>query len=423
MPEARNPYGRRIIQNLYHYYGLNIRISQETEADILQYSKRICSGRECLPGMSLAGAILKDIAEYRKEEEITIYRTPTDIPSPCQNGSWGILWKTFSNRINVKNIILSGSPSFRNKYFGLNPNLMGLEPICIMIGHYLTEARNALYCVADDRDQAITIFENVTSDFIESLKTEGEKKLKSGLKEWAQNIKMLNINAKVDETPKVLIFGGVNLVNDHYPVEDYFLEIGIIPKVIEYAEFIELVLSASMVRFGFKRGYTTPKEQFDESLFDYTTFNKNELREAERAIRYMRTLEFFTSQCKSYRKIIGKTGLLFDPQIDLEDILEKGNEHASVNGITETPMIIGRFVLSLQSGVYDGLINLSTFNCQPAMNTQPIIRPIANKSDIPYAALDCEGPWLSINQKRLLETIAVQAKRVRRRKNELVLNS
>ncbi|MHA2283103.1 MAG: hypothetical protein ACXAC5_19860 [Promethearchaeota archaeon] len=104
-------------------------------------------------------------------------------------------------------------------------------------------------------------------------------------------------------------------------------------------------------------------------------------------------------------------------------ILLLRSEFASINAITETPMIIGRFINSLQSGVYDGLINLSTFNCQPAMNSQPIIRPIANKSDIPYAALDCEGPWLSTNQLRLLETIAVQAKREHRRKNELILNS
>ena len=85
-------------------------------------------------------------------------------------------------------------------------------------------------------------------------------------------------------------------------------------------------------------------------------------------------------------------------------------------------MITGRFIHALQSGVYDGFINLSTFNCQPAMNSQPIIRPIANKSDIPYAALDCEGPWLATNQLRLFETMAVQAKRERKRKNELIHN-
>ena len=52
------------------------------------------------------------------------------------------------------------------------------------------------------------------------------------------------------------------------------------------------------------------------------------------------------------------------------------------------------------------------------MNSQAIIRPLANKNDIPYAAIDCEGPWISTNQRRLLETIAIQAKRVRKKKNE-----
>ena len=42
-----------------------------------------------------------------------------------------------------------------------------------------------------------------------------------------------------------------------------------------------------------------------------------------------------------------------------------------------------------------------------------------SKNDIPYAAIDCEGPWISTNQRRLLETISIQAKRVREKKNKL----
>jgi hypothetical protein len=32
-------------------------------------------------------------------------------------------------------------------------------------------------------------------------------------------------------------------------------------------------------------------------------------------------------------------------------------------------------------------------------------------------ALDCEGPWLSANQLRLLESLTLQARRVRQSKN------
>ena len=116
-----------------------------------------------------------------------------------------------------------------------------------------------------------------------------------------------------------------------------------------------------------------------------------------------------------------KSGLLFDPFIDFIDLFEEGNKFVSANSLSETPVITGRFLHSIKDGIYDGLINLGTFNCQPAMNSQAIIRPLANKSDIPYAAIDCEGPWISTNQRRLLETIAIQAIRVRKKKNKFLI--
>lgn len=61
--------------------------------------------------------------------------------------------------------------------------------------------------------------------------------------------------------------------------------------------------------------------------------------------------------------------------------------------------------------------DLGSFNCQPAMNSQAVIRPLANTGDVPYVAMDCECPWISTNQRRLLETVAVQAKRIRKMKS------
>ena len=115
--------------------------------------------------------------------------------------------------------------------------------------------------------------------------------------------------------------------------------------------------------------------------------------------------------------------MLFDPYVDFIDLFEEGNKYVSANSISETPIIVGRFLYSIKDGIYDGLVNLGTFNCQPAMNSQAIIRPLANKCDIPYAAIDCEGPWISTNQSRLLETIAIQAKRVRKEKNQKLILS
>ena len=162
----------------------------------------------------------------------------------------------------------------------------------------------------------------------------------------------------------------------------------------------------------------TPKEQFDESLIDLSNLDEEEQGEVNKAIRNRKKMDFFDTQCKVFRRLIGKSGLLFDPFLNFVDLLEEGNKYVSSNSCTETPFITGRFICSIKSGAYDGLVNLGTFNCQPAMNSQAIIRPLANKSNIPYAAVDCEGPSLSTNQLRLLETIAIQAKRIRMDKIE-----
>ncbi len=125
-----------------------------------------------------------------------------------------------------------------------------------------------------------------------------------------------------------------------------------------------------------------------------------------------------TSVEKRFKSIMEASGLMFDEPIPFLDIAEEGHKYASFLGFTETTVTTGRFVCSVKSGLYDGLVNLGSFNCQPAMNAQAVIRPLANASDMPYVAIDCEGPWLSAGQLRLLENVAVQAKRMREKKNK-----
>ncbi|MFX1524902.1 MAG: hypothetical protein ACFFCC_15445 [Promethearchaeota archaeon] len=422
-PAARNPYGKRLVIDLYKHYNKNIRVSQETDDTILQYAKRICSGRECVPSLAIAGAILKDINEHREKDEITIYRDPLNQHGPCQNGAWPVLWDIlFNRRLKVKDAFFCIAPSYRNHYLGLKPELILLEQIDFIIGHYLIEARNALQCVAKDKDSALEQFENITDEFIHNVK-EKIKTLRTGLLKWARDVSKIPLKTTVERTPKVLIFGGLNLLFNHYPVEEYFLEKGIIVKVVDLVESLNLMLSEPVMRYGFRKGILNPKEQFKEASLDLSLVEEEYRRDAEKAKRGLDKMEFLTSQCNTYRKIMNKTGLMFEPHSDYLDLIEEGNKYVTSNSFTETPVITGRFIHSINSGVYDGLINMGAFNCQPAMNSQAIIRPLANKSDIPYAAIDCEGPWISTNQLRLLETIAVQAKRVREEKNKKLIQN
>ena len=107
---------------------------------------------------------------------------------------------------------------------------------------------------------------------------------------------------------------------------------------------------------------------------------------------------------------------MFDKHISFDKIAAAGHKYVSYNGFNETAVTTGRYIHAVRNNLFDGLINVGSFNCQPAMNSQAIIRPLANKNNMPYAAVDCEGPWLSANQVRLLEAVAIQAKRKRQEK-------
>jgi len=196
-------------------------------------------------------------------------------------------------------------------------------------------------------------------------------------------------------------------------VRDYFIEQGVIPKVVDLTEGAAFLRSENILRYGLAKGFVTPKEQF-ECLA--RAENKAETLPARASKMGIAVMESFMEK---YRQIMSKSGLMFDTHIKFIDLVQAGHSYVSYNGFTETPVTTGRYVCSVEDGLYDGLINLGSFSCQPAMSSQAIIRPMANANDVPYAAIDVEGPWISTNQSRLLETIAVQAKRRRAMKNRL----
>jgi len=204
----------------------------------------------------------------------------------------------------------------------------------------------------------------------------------------------------------------LNLLFVHDPVTDYFLEQGVLPKLVPYSESLCWLAAETVVRHGFRQGLITPREQF--SYRPPKTNGEEALK--FRQSRYSVTL--VTSVEKRFRSNMDASGLMFDEPIPFLDVAEEGHKVASHLGVTETTVTAGRFVCSVKRGLYDGVVNLGSFNCQPAMNAQAVIRPLANASDMPYVAIDCEGPWLSAGQLRLLENVAVQARRMRAKKNE-----
>jgi predicted CoA-substrate-specific enzyme activase len=405
-----SPHALQMIERVYESRGPQFRSVGRIRPETMQQARKLCSGRECVPMTATAGTTLEDIYTHRKDDEITIYFT-LDQEGPCQNGAWPLVWETFGKRLDLGNVICGVWPYARNNYLGLGGDYNVLVNGCLFLGDLFDEARNSVLCLAQDAEGALKAFDAAFERFLDRFGAGGDKAIDPALAEWADQVSGIPLRGTAERAPKVLIIGGLNLLFVHDPVTDYLLQQGILPKLVPYSESLCWLAAETLVRQGFRHGLITPKEQFS---FKPPRTNREEAL-AYRQSRFNVTL--VTSVERRFRSIMDASGLMYDEPIPFLDVAEEGHKVASHLGMTETTVTAGRFISAVKSGLYDGVVNLGSFNCQPAMNAQAVIRPLANASDMPYVAIDCEGPWLSAGQLRLLENVAVQARRRRERKN------
>ncbi len=404
-----SPIAKRIALKVYEISGRNFRVADQTSPEIMQYARKMCSGRECVPMTATAGATLKDIQNNRRENEISVYFTLNQ-EGPCQNGAWPLIWDTFAQRLNVRNVIFGIWTSVENNFLGLSDMHNIAINGAIILGDLFEEARNTLACLAVDKEAAIEMFEAELDSFIDGFKVD-QAALNEALEKWAARLAEIPLAATVAETPRALIIGGLNLLFVHYPVTAFFLEHGVIPKVVPYSEGLCWLTSENVVRYGFKNGMIDAKE-----AFGHTPPPEIDHEDAVGARNSQLTLNIVDMIERQLGSIVTKSGLTFATHESYADVVTAGADHATHVGFTETTATTGRYKLSASNDAYDGIINMGSFNWAPAMNSQALIRPLANRIDVPCEAIDCEGPWISANQRRLLETVDVQARRLRRRK-------
>jgi predicted CoA-substrate-specific enzyme activase len=413
--DVTNAWTARLIETAYKKYGGRCRIVPRPTAHTMQLARKVCSGRECVPMIATAGAMVHDLSHDRSQGEVTVYLT-LDQEGPCQNGAWPLVWESFLGRLGARNAMGGVNRNPSNRQLGFSGAQIQEINKCVLLGDLLEEARNALVCLARDRDSAMNLFDQSFKQIIDTVGSK-DGDLETAIERWAEQMAELPLISEVNSATKVLIIGGLNLIFVHYPVSEYFLDQGILVKVVDVAEGALWIESEGFVRVALKNGITEPGEQM--------AFRPSK-QDRDDAIR-VRTSRYgvnvIDAHLKKLRSIMAKSGLMFEDHIEFSKILEAGHRHVSNNAFSETSIAVGRFVCSEASNAYDGLVNLGCFNCQPAMNSQAVIRPLASRSEMPYVALDCEGPWISANQTRILEALAVQARRKRLDKNRLAKGS
>jgi predicted nucleotide-binding protein (sugar kinase/HSP70/actin superfamily) len=404
-----NPYQLKMIEQLFHKRAWHLRVIKKPIEVAMKDAKHFCTGRECFFSNYFAGAVYNDLMDHGNKDEVTLYYYAVQ-RGPCQIGAWPDMFEIMRDRLKMDNSIFLVNLNERNNYLGQGVTLGKEIASSLMLGDIFREAEYSLTCVAVDPQEAMKTYQAETEKVLESIKN-GLKSLKIALSEWAKAVANIPVKKKVSEMPKILVLGTVEVEILHHPVVQYFISQGIIPKVTNFTQFPFIMIAENYIRYGFKRGKIALKDHMKIFPFMLNILNpKTDHKEYLGALGSFIGAKMFDVLMKKYHKIASASGLLCNEYISMEEICVAGDRFASVNTFTESFEAIGSYLMYSKSGAYDGLMHLCSFNCQPAVNAQAIIRSHSSASDIPFASIDMEGPWLSSGQIRTLETLAVQAK-------------
>ena len=398
-----------IMAGFYAALGWRWVFSPNTTAETLQYAKRVCSGRECLPFLSMVGKAVKYL-ETRPPGEVTVFQL-LDQEGPCQNGAWHDAAPIILERLGVDDAVVAW-PTARNNFLGKGDRFGAMKVASYVLGDVMAELHSVLRCLAQDPGRAMALLHEQETRLTAASRS-GLLATERELRRVARRLAAVPLRAAVEHSPRVLLFGGVNRIFVDGPVKDFFEERGILTKTTEMSEFICFLQAEDIVRLGFSRGYLAPMEQCSLPVLLSELVTSDDRTIARRALSARVRIGFIELLDQRWRRIAAESGLLFSPYVPFGDVEREGHKRISLNGYTEAPMTVGRYAAMLASGAFDGYVNIGAFNCAPSSTASAVIHSLSLRTDTPYAVIESDGDCITPGQLRQLETVAVQCRRRR----------
>lgn len=394
----------KLFKALYSRFGWRSVVTPLTDAGILQAARRVCSGRECLPFLSMMGKAVNYLQD-RDPGEVTLFHL-LDQEGPCQIGAWFDAVPLIFKRLGARNAFVVW-PRLQNNYLGRGEPAALAVATAAVLGDLMAEVRSSLRCLAVDPGDALARLDEMEMRLVAAANN-GPLAAERELRRIAGELARIPLAGRPADAPKVLLFGGINRIFVDRPVHDFFEERGILAKTADVGEFLCLYETEPIVRSGFARGHLTPAEQFAPGTL-LAGMLRNPVRQpriqATQARVHIAVLEFLDHR---WRRVLGVSGLVFAPDFRYCGLARAGHDLVSINGWTEAPFTAGRYLTSLAEGVFDGYVNVGAFNCTPAATATAVTHRHAVRSGAPCTVIECDGTSITASQRRQLEAVAAQ---------------
>jgi predicted nucleotide-binding protein (sugar kinase/HSP70/actin superfamily) len=391
--------------------GFNCESLPPSNADIIKYGRSVASGKECLPVIILAGALL-DYIENRWDGKENIAFFNVQGAGNCRLGQYPVFLRHVikTKRLeNVAQVTLMNEDGFAG--FGNDFALRGIQGI--MIGDVLDDVRSAILANAENPETGENVFNSEFKKLISVMESKPES-IYNALEIFAQNIKdNVPERVSIEESRYIALLGEIYVRRDLYAhrwlnrtlaKKGFILKIGYISEWIMYVDYLLKI--------------------------DLLEPEKSIRKKIERELRnfFMRNAE------KKIKKTLEKTGYYHYKKTEIKPLLNHSKHIIPLEFKGEPGLTLGT---ALYEGLdeYCGIINVGPFGCMPTRFTEAVAVPemkVKNKieakrhftpkynlnhvfngnTSIPFLTIEVDGNVFPQVIEARLETFALQADRI-----------
>ncbi len=231
--------GSRALAAAFRYVGIDaVALDPPAERE-LQLGRANSTCKECLPLILTVGSLLNYLDKNDTDDRVLVYFMP-EAPDPCRFGQYHVYTESLLMKMGVRNVALL-TLSSGNSYGGLEIKYKLRAWQAVVISDVFEDIYSALLVLAEDKNQALKIFNSVVEKVIGSMESDNWEELKRVLKESALELSIIPLRESIEKAKKVAVVGEIYVRRDSFSrqfIVEKLASKGIVSKVASVTEWV-----------------------------------------------------------------------------------------------------------------------------------------------------------------------------------------
>jgi predicted CoA-substrate-specific enzyme activase len=393
-----------MMESVLQGFGINAKALPIPTMETLKIGRANTSCKECLPYILTTGSMLEYIKNNATEGKKILFFMPKS-RGPCRLGQYHVRINDLIMSKRLKNVAV-WSLDDKNSYGGMGARFTYFGWIGIVMSDLAEDMRNAIYALAEDRQEGLKVFHQEYRKILDSFQTLRQKRIFDQMKSSAKVLSRIRLKRPITEAKFVSLIGEI------FVRKEDFSRLDLLDRLAE-------------------NGFVVRTAPVGEWLYYINYLNKNNVLEKRFNTMRYHISDFIQQKLeRKIKEIFRESGLIhFEELIEVEKTIQHSRHLIPEDLTGEAILTVG---IGLREIINDshGVISIGPFACMPSRFAESILnsemnidgKSIGAKKDLkseyngisnlPFLAIETDGNLFPQIIQSKLEIFMLQANRL-----------